>query len=249
MSIQTCFKNPNAAFWQEIHWDPSPKQVEQLITLQAMLCKLNKKVNLTRLLDGDDYWISQVFDSLWPLKNELTTAEKPRNCIDVGAGCGFPGLAVAIALPGVQMTLVDSAKKKTAALKELAAVLGLSSRITVRTERIETTGHNPECRGVFDLAMARAVANAPVVAEYLIPLIKPQGEALLFRGQWGQIQQKQLTNALIELKGKVNTVQRKELPAKRGIRHLIRITAKSPCPTNYPRSIGIPSRKPLGTKT
>ena len=66
-------------------------------------------------MEGEDYWISQIFDSLWPLQSWLSKGE-PLKVIDVGTGGGFPGLAIAIALPQAQLTLVDSVGRKVQAL-------------------------------------------------------------------------------------------------------------------------------------
>ena len=152
--------------------------------LQVLLQSWNERVNLTRLVNGNDFWIGQVFDSLWPLAGELQSANEPQHWIDVGTGGGFPGLAVAIAVPQSQVTLLDSVGRKTAAVEAMANSLGLADRVRVRTERIETTGRDRNFRGSFDRAVARAVAAAPVVAEYLVPLLKTDGQALLYRGQW-----------------------------------------------------------------
>ena len=188
---------PDTALWQELGWQPSPAQFDQLQQLQTELRHWNSKVNLTRLVEGDDFWIAQVFDSLWPLRALLNSqAEAPLQCIDVGTGGGFPGLAVAIALPQAQLTLVDSVGRKTQAVEAMAASLGLQERVQLRCERVELTGRHRHCRGQFDLAMARAVAGAPVVAEYLVPLLKPEGQALLYRGQWGDTDQRELVRAL-----------------------------------------------------
>jgi len=248
MSIEASFKKPNTKLWEAMHWQPSSIQLEQFITLQKLLNHFNKQVNLTRLLIGEDYWVGQIFDSLWPLRRELNNPQKALNCIDVGTGCGLPGLAVAISLPNTRLTLVDATSKKTTVLKKIAAELGLDSRITVLTDRIETTGQDISYRGIFDLAMARAVADAPIAAEYLIPLLNANGEALLFRGKWSQIDEENLMKALVILKAKIKKVQSLELPSNRGIRHLIRLEIKSPCPGIYPRSIGIPSKRPLGVQ-
>ncbi len=238
--------DPNRLVWQEMGWHPTKQQLEQFSALQKLLIHWNKQVNLTRLLKGHDYWISQVFDSLWPLKNELTTPNQARNCIDIGTGCGFPGLAVAIALPGAKVTLVDSLNKKTAAITKITHELGLSSRVAIYTERAEVTGRKPISRANFDLAMARAVAIAPVVAEYLVPLINRDGEVLIFRGHWSELDQQKLTKALIPLQASLIKVDRQTLPNNRGERHVLRIKAKGTCPKFYPRSVGIPSKKPLG---
>ena len=237
---------PGAAFWDRIGWAPSLEQQQQLLALQDELRRWNQRVNLTRLVEGDDYWINQVFDSLWPLQAELKTPEHQRMAIDVGTGGGFPGLAVAIALPQTHITLLDSVGRKTAAVEAMAQSIGLDKRMRVITDRIETAGHDPTLRASFDLAMARAVAAAPVVAEYLVPLLKPKGEALLYRGQWEQADTKQLERALKPLQAQLASTNMCQLPADRGTRHLLRLRQQNRCPATYPRAVGIPSRLPLG---
>jgi len=236
---------PDANFWQELGWQPTKEQGQQLIDLQDRLREWNTKVNLTRLVEDNDFWINQIFDSLWPLQEELKTADRPRQCIDVGTGGGFPGLAAAIALPNSQFTLVDSVGRKTAAVESIAEELGLGQRITVRTERIEETGQLKQCRAKFDLAMARAVAAAPIVAEYLAPLIHSTGQALLYRGHWNDEQQRDLSRAAHILKTKITTIQKTELPDARGVRHVLRLSPVGTCPKAYPRAVGIPSKVPL----
>lgn len=238
---------PARDLWTALRWEPSPEQLQDLIKLQELLRHWNRQLNLTRLVEGEDYWINQVFDSLWPLTEELKSSTSSRECIDVGTGGGFPGLAMAIALPGTRMTLVDSVGRKTAAVQAMASALGLSKRIRIRTERIESTGRDRTCRGRFDLAVARAVASAPVVAEYLVPLLRDSGEALLYRGQWSDADSTDLSKALKPLKATIHDVQTLQLPAGRGVRHVLRVRSVSRCPDTYPRPIGVPGKVPLGT--
>ena len=238
---------PDTSLWQELGWQPSPGQLGQLQQLQEELRSWNSRVNLTRLVEGDDYWIAQVFDSLWPLRQLLQEQpEAALACIDVGTGGGFPGLAVAIALPQARLTLVDSVGRKTQAVQAMAAALGLADRVELRCERVELTGRHGHCRGRFDLAMARAVAAAPVVAEYLVPLLKPDGEALLYRGQWGESDREELDRALKLLQAKVERCEHRELPGGRGQRTALVVTANAPCPKTYPRAVGMPGKFPLG---
>lgn len=237
---------PGRDLWQSLNWEPTGEQLMLLIRLQELLRDWNRRVNLTRLVDGEDYWINQIFDSLWPLQGELASPKRQRSCIDVGTGGGFPGLAVAIALPGAQLVLLDSVGRKTAAVQAMVQSLGLAERVQVRTERIEDTARDPECRGRFDLAMARAVSSAPVVAEYLVPLLRADGEALLYRGQWHKADAKTLDQALKPLHARVSAVTQRQLPGDRGIRHLLRLKSFSPCPGMYPRPVGVPTKFPLG---
>ncbi|MDP5123403.1 MAG: hypothetical protein NWP84_06005, partial [Cyanobium sp. MAG_04] len=62
------------ALWQELGWQPSPAQEKSLGDLQEQLRQWNSKLNLTRLVEDDDFWIAQVFDSLWPLVPLLQSA-------------------------------------------------------------------------------------------------------------------------------------------------------------------------------
>ena len=238
---------PEPAYWDALGWQPSQAQRDQLVALQGQLKSWNQKVNLTRLVDGDDFWVGQVFDSLWPLTGELQSPEQPLHWIDVGTGGGFPGLAIAIALPKARVTLLDSVGRKTAAVEAMANTLGLADRVRVRTERIETTGRDGAFRGSFDRAVARAVAAAPVVAEYLVPLLNTDGQALLYRGQWNDTDALPFNKALRLLQARLVEVQHRQLPNDRGTRHLLRVQPNGPCPRSYPRAVGTPSREPLGT--
>ena len=242
--------------WTRLGWQPTPPQRDQFARLQDLLRHWNGRLNLTRLVEGDDYWVAQVFDSLWPLRRLLAAASpqeplaalstEPLRVIDVGTGGGFPGLAVAIALPNAQLTLVDSVGRKVEAVQAMVAELGLAGQVRLRCERIERSGQCAELRGRFDWGLARAVARAPVVAEYLVPLLRPEGRALLYRGQWSDDDQAELERALRPLRARLERVERQELPAGRGLRHALLLGPTGPCPKAYPRAVGVPARLPLG---
>ena len=241
-----------AVLWTQLGWQPSPEQETLLRALQDQLRLWNSRLNLTRLVEGDDFWIAQVFDSLWPLASTIRSAQDGPGqpglqLIDVGTGGGFPGLALAIALPGARLTLVDSVQRKIEAVRAMAAALGLEDRLEFCSDRIETLGRSKPWRGRYDWALARAVAPAPVVAEYLVPLLKPTGQALLYRGQWSSDDEQQLTAAAALLKARVSAVEGTELPAGRGQRHAISLSPIAPCPMRYPRAVGLPAKQPLGS--
>ena len=232
--------------WNVLKWNPTKKQLAQFIQLQELLREWNKRTNLTRLVEGDDFWIAQVFDSLLPFHEELQNPKLSQKYIDVGSGCGFPGLAIAIAMPNSKITLLDSSSKKTTFLKEVSEEIGLSSRIKVVTERAESAGKDLIFRGDFDYAIARAVAPATVVAEYLVPFLNSIGQALIYKGSWNKTEQQILKKALIELNAEIKQTHKFVLPDGRGIRNIIRICSNKKCPNQYPRSIGKPKKQPLG---
>ena len=246
-SASAAWAEPGAQLWQTLGWRPDTAQLAQFQQLQEQLRQWNARVNLTRLVEGADFWIAQVFDSLWPLLPLLRERpEAPLHCIDVGTGGGFPGLAAAIALPQARLTLVDSVGRKTQAVQAMAQALGLGDRVELRCERVELTGRNRSCRGRFDLAIARAVAAAPVVAEYLVPLLNSGGEALLYRGQWSRSDDQELERAAVLLKARISRRDSLELPAGRGQRTVLGLRPQTTCPATYPRAVGIPSKLPLG---
>ena len=181
-----------------------------------------------------------------PLHEQLQNPKISHNYIDVGSGCGFPGLAIAIALPNSNVTLLDSSIKKTNFLKEVSKEIGLSSRITVVTGRAESAGKDPLFRGGFDYAIARALAPATVVAEYLVPFLNSEGQALIYKGSWSEAEQQILKRALTELNAEIKQTHTFLLPDSRGIRNIISISSTQKCPNQYPRAIGKPKKQPLG---
>ncbi len=246
MSLNTSLSKPCSSLWDLMQWQPNPEQINQFLQLQSLLKFWNNQINLTRLIDGDDYWVGQIFDSLWPYKEELQDPVKSFLGADIGSGCGFPGLALAIAFPQSKFTLIESITRKTLVLETITKELGLSERISILNERVEKSAHKSKLRGKFDIAMARAVANTPVISEYLVPLLNKNGQALIYRGKWSQEEQKNLTKVLQILNAKIKSIQKIDLPKNRGERHLVRIISTGICPRKYPRKIGLPSKKPLG---
>ena len=227
----------------------SAAQWQTLAALQQQLQAWSQRLNLTRLLDGDDYWIAQVIDGLWPLARLGVQAgphgARPLRGVDVGTGGGLPGLLLAVAVPDSRWLLVDSVARKCAAVRSITAQLGLGQRVEVVCERAEVLGRDPGCRGRFDLAVARAVAAAPVVAEYLVPLLNRNGTAWLYRGRWSAADHAALSRAATLLRCHLRAAERYDLPGNRGERHLLVLEPRDACPAAYPRRTGLPAKAPL----
>ena len=147
--------------------------------LQTKIKELNNKTNLTRLINGDDYWVSQVFDSIWPYKSFPHINFDNKKFLDIGSGCGFPGLAYAITHPTSEVYLVDSSKKKTDALKILITEINFKNNIHVINDRIENLAHQSTMRNSFNIATTRAVSNPSTVSEYILPMLKKEGLGVL----------------------------------------------------------------------
>ena len=225
----------------------SPAQHQALVAFQQLLRQWNSRCNLTKLVDGDDYWVAQVQDSLWPLIRMDLPLRGSLRGVDVGTGGGIPGLVLAIALPESRWVLVDSVKRKCTAVQAMAAALGLNARVEVVCERAEVLGQDACYRGRFDLAVARGVAAAPVVAEYLVPLLGSGGLAFLYRGRWSAADHRALQKAVRQLGCRIRSRERCLLPGNRGQRHVLVLEAEMACPDPYPRAVGVPARRPLAT--
>ena len=213
--------------------------------LQIKIKELNNKTNLTRLIDGDDYWISQVFDSIWPFKTFRNINFDNKKFLDIGSGCGFPGLAYAITHPTSEIYLVDSSKKKTDALKSIIKEINFKSNIHVINARVENLAHQSSMRNSFDIATTRAVSNPSTVSEYILPMLKKEGLGVLYCGKWTDEESKNLEKTLEILEGKFKEKKEILLPKYKGTRNIILIQPKNFCPKIYPRKVGKPEKNPL----
>ena len=231
-----------------------PEEISSLITeeeiiifqeLQTKIEEFNNKTNLTRLIDGDDYWISQVFDSIWPFKINTNIHFDNKKFLDIGSGCGFPGLAYAITHPRSEIYLIDSSKKKTDALKILIKEINFRNNIHVINDRIENLAHQSLMRNSFNIATSRAVSNPSTVSEYILPMLKKEGLGILYCGKWTDKESKNLDKTLDILEGKVKEKKKILLPKSKGIRNIILIQPKNFCPEIYPRKVGKPEKNPL----
>ena len=213
--------------------------------LQIKIKELNNKTNLTRLIDGDDYWISQVFDSILPFKTFQNINFDNKKFLDIGSGCGFPGLAYAITHPNSEIYLIDSSKKKTDAIKILVEQINFKNNIHVINDRVEKLAHQSSMRNNFNIATTRAVSNPSTVSEYILPMLKKEGFGVLYCGKWTNEESKNLDKTLEILEGKVKDKKEILLPRNKGTRNIILIQPKNFCPEIYPRKVGKPEKNPL----
>ena len=231
-----------------------PKELFALITEEEMIMfkelrilieKLNNKINLTRLIEGDDFWVSQVFDSIWPFKIFPNINFDNKKFLDIGSGCGFPGLAYAITHPTSEIYLIDSSKKKTDALKILIKEINFKNKIHIINDRIENLAHQTSMRNSFHIATTRAVSNPSTVSEYILPMLEKEGLGVLYCGKWTDKENKNLDKTLEILEGKVKEKKKIMLPRSKGTRNIILIQPKNYCSEIYPRKVGKPEKNPL----
>ncbi len=219
-------------------------QIEQYNIYYQLLIEWNKKVNLTAITDPEEVYLKHFFDSMMPLwVDDLDMNDK--RLIDIGAGAGFPSLPMLIANPTMQVTIVDSLKKRINFLEILIEELNLANQVSLIHGRAEDLGQDKEYRGQFDIATARAVANMNVLCEYCMPFVKKGGSFVALKGAKAEEEVKNAQGAIKILGGKLDNIHTEELPQNEGERSVIIIKKTLDTPNKYPRKAGKPTKQPL----
>jgi 16S rRNA (guanine527-N7)-methyltransferase len=184
-----------------------------------------------------------VADSLVAL--ELPDVRAARRVADLGAGAGWPGLALAAALPEAQVALVDSTGRHCRYLERAVAAGGLANVEVVHARAEEW----PAGLAVHDLVTARALAALPVLCEYAAPLLADGGVLVAWKGAVGEEEAAEGAAAAAELglsEAEVHAVQPYRAAEHRTL-HVFRKIA--PTPDRYPRRPGMAAKRPLGRGT
>jgi len=226
---------------ENLGWMLSPAQSEAFNHYETLLLEWNQKFNLTAINDPDGIRLKHFYDSLTCLK---MIPEAPADIIDIGCGAGFPGIPLKIVRPDLRLTLVESVGKKADFCSTVVQALQLKG-VTVLHARAEDLGQEAVQRERYDWAVARAVAPMPVLAEYLLPLVKLGGAMLAQKGSGVRAELDQAANAIALLGGRLEALDEFELPLLNEKRTLVKILKEKATPRKYPRKAGLPSKKPL----
>ncbi len=217
-------------------------QLAALELYEQQLLEWNERFNLTAIHEPDKIRIKHFLDSLTCL---VAMRESPmERVIDVGSGAGFPGLPLKIIYPRMQLTLVESVGKKVEFLRHIVQLLNLEE-VEILSERAEAIGQMAAHRQKYDWAVARAVAVMPVLAEYLLPLVRIGGAAIAMKGINAPAEAQTADNAIRLLGGHLRILIPVTLPGVADERYLVVIDKVAATPSGYPRRVGIPLKKPL----
>lgn len=225
---------------QKIGISLTQSQVEKFEQYAVMLRQWNEKMNLTAITDPKEIVVKHFLDSLWLL--HYLPIQQQCKMIDVGTGAGFPGVPLAITVPGLQPTLMDSLQKRLHFLQELCGVLKLPASFV--HQRAEDGGQKNEFREKFDVATARAVAALPVLCEYCMPFVKKKGMFVAWKGPDGPNELEKSKTAIQKLGGEVHRVFTYTL-CDGSSRSLIIIQKVKECPRQYPRNAAKIKKEPL----
>ncbi|MGH2714871.1 MAG: 16S rRNA (guanine(527)-N(7))-methyltransferase RsmG [Thermoleophilaceae bacterium] len=188
-----------------------------------------------------------VADSLSGL--EVPDLARARRIADVGAGAGFPGLVLAVALPSARVDLIESAGRKAAVIDRLiqAARVENARSVVARAEEwarlaVSLGGG----REAYDAVTARAVASLPVLVEYAAPLLRPSGVLVAWKGARDAGEEGLGKEAADEVGMALEDVLPvSPFPGARD-RHLHVYRKVAPTPERFPRRAGMAAKRPLG---
>jgi len=220
----------------------SPRQLRAFRDYERELLTWNEKINLTAIREVEDIRTKHFLDSLSTLLELKDPA--PTTLVDVGTGAGFPGIPLKIALPDLRLTLVESIGKKSEFCRHVVNQLQLDE-VEVLTLRAEDVGQQSRYREQFDWAVARAVASLPVLAEYLLPLVRVGGALLAQKGGNAHAEVHAAERSIQLLGGSLRRLSLVTLPGVVDERYLVVVDKKAATPPIYPRRAGMPLKKPL----
>lgn len=188
-------------------------------------------------------WRVHVGDSLTGLAvAELSGAGR---IADVGAGAGFPGLALAVALPGAEVDLVESVGRKCDFMRRAIEAAGIANARVVNARSEEWAAG--EGRGAYDAVTARAVGRLSTLAELASPLLRENGVLVAWKGRRDAEEEAQLSRASASLAMTPEAIL--DVGGQHGgsdHRHLHVIRKTAPTPPDLPRRPGVAKNRPRG---
>jgi 16S rRNA (guanine527-N7)-methyltransferase len=239
-----------AAGCEQLGLSLTTTQLAQFELFYQELMAWNEKFNLTAITDYADVQTKHFLDCLTGLPilaTELKTkplALPPLACLDVGTGAGFPGLPLKLVQPQTHWTLMDGTGKKILFLRQLIAGLGLTE-VTLVQGRAEELGRQTAQRERFDLVTARAVAPLNVLVEYLLPLTRIGGLAMIYKGASAPQEFMEARRAIELLGGEAVRLAPVQAPFLAEKRFILLLKKLRPTPHLYPRGQGLARKKPI----
>jgi 16S rRNA (guanine527-N7)-methyltransferase len=216
----------------------SDHQQAQLATILAELAADARAPSAVR--DPREALDVHLADSLAGL--EFEAVRTAASLADLGAGAGFPGLALAVALPGCSVALVESQARKCAFIERVVGVAAVENARVV-CARAEAWA---EGSGANDVVVARALAAQPVVLEYAAPLLRLGGALVDWRGRRDGEEEASAALAAAELGLRRIEIRRVEPYAGARNHHLHVYEKVEETPARYPRRAGVARKRPLG---
>ena len=222
---------------------PDEEQTAKLYRLTEIMLEVNEHMNLTAITECSQIILKHYVDSLSVAKYIPENAR----IIDIGCGAGFPSLPLAICRPDIRIVALDSTAKRINYAQNTANALGLTN-LSAIAARAEDKAKDSLYRESFDVAVARAVADLPVLCELCLPFVKVGGHFASMKAARGDEELDNARRAIKTCGGGVVQMIHADLTGDGSNyekRRLIIIEKVEKTPKNYPRNFAQISKKPL----
>ena len=233
------FKKKMNELLSEINIEINENKIDMFYLYMQELLEWNKKINLTAIEDENEIILKHFIDSLTVQKY----IKNAQNIIDIGTGAGFPGIPLAIVNEKSIIVLLDSLNKRINFLNNVIQKLELSNVKAIHG-RAEDLAKIVQHREKYDIVISRAVAPFNVLLEYMLPFNKVNSYTIAMKGS--NIEEVDISNnALKKLGGKIEKIEKINLPNTDIKRNIIIVRKIEETPKKFPRKAGIPKKEPL----
>lgn len=233
--LETILKDGFAA----LHISPDAAAYERYRIYFEYLEEMNKVMNLTAISGEEDVARLHFLDCAAILSFAELSGKR---VIDIGSGAGFPGMALKIACPDMDITLLDSLDKRIGFLKKLCEKLSLSGVECVHMRAEEAPA---EYRQSYDYALSRAVARLSVLAELCLPFVKKGGYFVAMKGPDCKAEVDEARRAVALLGGELESVEDYTIPGTEIVHSAVMIRKVKDSPARYPRRWAQIKKQPL----
>ena len=212
--------------------------------LQTVLDLLaRERASVSSVTESDRAWMVHVDDSLTGL--EVEGLREALRIADIGSGAGFPGLVLAVALPGAAVSLVESVGRKCDFMRRAAQAAGIVNAEIVNARSEELAG-GPG-REAFDAVTARAVGRLSTLAELASPLLRDGGTLVAWKGRRDPGEEAELERAADSLAMTPERILAVGPYAGSRHRHLHVLRKSGETPPDLPRRPGMAKKRPRGS--
>ena len=228
-----------ASGFEALQLTPDPQAIARYRIYYDYLDEQNRVMNLTAISGEEDSARLHFLDCAALLKEADFAG---RRVIDVGTGAGFPGLALKVACPSIQLTLLDSLDKRVRFLQTLCKKLGFADVQCLHARAEEAPA---QLRQSCDIAVSRAVARLNLLCELCLPFVKVGGLFLAMKGPGAEEELDEAKRAIAALGGEAEGIRIYDVPGTELKHNVIVIRKIKDTPNRYPRRWAQMKKQPL----